>query len=60
MKRPDKTVGFRLSVELLEKIQYIARFECRSTSSVIRLLIREHVEQFEREHGIIEGQQGPG
>ncbi len=53
MKEPTKSFGFRLPAETLEKLRYIASFDCRSASSMIRVLIYDCVEEFEKEHGEI-------
>ena len=53
MKEPFRSFGFRIPENLLRKLKYIARQECRSTGSVLRILIRDHVTHFEKEHGEI-------
>ncbi len=51
MKEPTVNFGFRIPAELLRKLRYIAKQDCRSTSSMIRVLIYDYVEAFEKEHG---------
>lgn len=46
--------GFRIPEELLNKLKYIAEKDCRSTGSMVRILIYDFVEKFEQEHGQIE------
>ena len=53
MKTQKVNFGFRLSEELLKKLRYIAKQDCRSTSSMIRVLIYDYVAAFERKHGKI-------
>ena len=53
MKQPTRNIGLRIPGEVLEKLRYIAREECRSTSSMIRVLVYECVERYEGEHGEI-------
>lgn len=53
MKKPTANFGFRIPAELLQKLRYIAKQDCRSTSSMIRVLIYDYVAAFEREHGKI-------
>ncbi len=57
MKKPMARVGAQVPKEILEKFCYIAARECRSTSGMIRVLVRAYVADFEREHGSI-GQTG--
>ncbi len=53
MRQPTKNIGVRIPVELLNKLRHIAKEDCRSTSSMIRVLIYDYVAAFEREHGKI-------
>jgi len=56
MKKRVKTMknfGVRIPEELLEKLRYVARYECRSASGMLRVLAYSCVEDFEREHGEI-------
>ena len=53
MKEPTKNYGFRAPVELMEKLQYIAAYDCRSRGSMLRVLVYDCVERFEKEHGEI-------
>ncbi len=52
-KREVKTIGIRISKELLEKLRYVATRDCRSVSSAARIAIEDHIQEFEREHGEI-------
>lgn len=53
MKTQKVNFGFRLSEELLKKLRYIAKQDCRSTASMIRVLIADYIRKFEAEHGEI-------
>lgn len=44
----------RLEPDLLKKIRYVAEYNARSTNREIEVLIRKHVNNFEKIHGIIE------
>lgn len=48
---PQFTV--RVNPELLKKFRYIAEYNARSANREAELLIRKHVESFEKEHGEI-------
>lgn len=53
MKDKQINFGFRIPEELLDKLKYIAQYDCRSTGSMVRVLIYDCVEKFEKEHGEI-------
>lgn len=42
-----------MSKELLEKLRYIAAYDCRSVSSTVRIAIKELVAAFEEKNGEI-------
>ena len=42
-----------MSKELLEKLRYIAAYDCRSVSSMVRIAIKELVAAFEEKNGEI-------
>ncbi len=48
---PQFTV--RIGPMLLRKFRYVAEYNARSANREAEMLIRRHVENFEREHGII-------
>ena len=50
-----KSVSIRIEEEMLKKIGYVADFEGRSVNSHILVLIRQNIEQFEKNNGKIEG-----
>lgn len=52
--KQQRNFGFRIPEELLKKLRYIAKYESRSTGGMLRVLVYDHVEQFEREHGEID------
>ncbi|MCI8474283.1 MAG: Arc family DNA-binding protein [Oscillospiraceae bacterium] len=54
MNGPKKTVGIRIPAKSLEKLRLIAKQDSRSVSSMIRVLIYNCVEEFEKEHGTID------
>ena len=49
---PQMTV--RMNRRLLDKLKYVAGYNARSASREVELLIRKHIERFEKEHGPIE------
>lgn len=53
MKKPSRTFSFQIPEALLQKLNYIAAQQCRSTGSILRVLARDCVDRFEREHGEI-------
>lgn len=53
MRERKQTFGFRVPSSLLKKLQYLARLDTRSTGSMLRVLIYDYVEKYEREHGPI-------
>ena len=50
-----KSVSIRIEEEMLDKIGFVADYEGRSVNSHILVLIRENIQQFETEHGAIDG-----
>lgn len=48
-----RRVSISIPKEVLEKFRYIAAYDCRSVSSMIRLTIKERIAEFERENGKI-------
>ena len=48
-KEPKKTYTFQIPEELLERLNRMARWECRSTAGMLRVLIQAKVEEFEQE-----------
>lgn len=53
MKQPVKNLSVRIPVELLNKFRVTAKQDCRSTSSMVRVLIADYIRKFEEEHGEI-------
>lgn len=43
----------RIEPELLIKLRYIAEYNARSANCKVEVLIKNHVKQFEKEHGNI-------
>ena len=54
-----KSVSIRIEQEMLDKLGFVADYEGRSLNSHILVLIRNDIQQFEQEHGEIEGQIRP-
>lgn len=50
-----KSVSIRIEEEMLRKIGYVADYEGRSVNSHILVLIRENIQKFENENGVIDG-----
>ena len=53
MKDRQINFGFRIPEDQLKKLKYIAKYDCRSTGRLIRMLIYSCVKKFEKEHGEI-------
>ena len=54
MKDAKKHIGIRLEDAVLHrKLHYIAKYEGRSANGHILYLIRQDIERFEAEHGVI-------
>ena len=51
-----KSVSIRIEEEMLQKIGYVADYEGRSVNSHILVLIRNNIQNFEKEHGAISGE----
>lgn len=49
-----KSLSIRIDSEMLNKLHVIADYEGRSANSQILILIRDLIENFEREHGEID------
>ncbi|MCM1114540.1 MAG: Arc family DNA-binding protein [Clostridium sp.] len=45
--------SLRVPKELLDKLKYIAEYNARSSNRELEMMIRKHIEQFEKEHGEI-------
>ena len=54
MKEKNKHLGLRIDNELHYKLHYISRYEGRSANGQVIYLIRQYIDRFENEHGIIE------
>lgn len=54
-----KGVTIRFPEEMLDKLSYVADYEGRSVNSHVLVLVRESIEQFEQQHGKIEGDINP-
>lgn len=49
-----KSISFRLEENLLKKFRFAAAYEGRTANSQVRILIRDFVNAYEKEHGKIE------
>lgn len=49
-----KSLSIRIEEDLLNKLHVVADYEGRSANSQILILIRNCVEQYEKQHGKIE------
>ena len=49
-----KSLSIRIDEEMLHKLHIVADYEGRSANSQILILIRQCIEDFEKEHGKIE------
>ena len=50
-----RSVSIRIEEEMLEKLSHVADYECRSVNSHVLVLIRDCIQQFEEQHGPIDG-----
>lgn len=50
-----KSVSIRIEEEMLAKLGYVADYEGRSINSHVLVLIRQSIQEFEQQHGKIEG-----
>ena len=48
-----KAISIRIDSDTLDKLHFVADYEGRSANSQVRILIRDCIEKFEREHGKI-------
>lgn len=50
-----KSVSIRIEEEMLSKLGFVADYEGRSINSHVLVLIRQSIQDFEKQHGKIEG-----
>lgn len=52
---PSKLPQFTIRIDpaMLKKIRYIAEYNARSANREVETLIKQHIENFEKEHGEI-------
>ena len=48
-----KSLSIRIDKEMLDKLHYAADYEARSANGQIIILIRNFIDEFEKEHGEI-------
>ncbi len=54
-----KSVSIRIEEEMLSKLGFVADYEGRSINSHVLVLIRQSIQDFEKQHGKIAGQIAP-
>jgi len=54
MQKKDKHLGIVIDNELHYKLHYISKYEGRSANGQILYLVRQCIEQFEKQNGEIE------
>ena len=54
-----KSVSIRIEEEMLAKLGFVADYEGRSINSHVLVLIRQSIQDFEKQHGIIAGRLSP-
>ncbi len=52
--KDNKHLGIEIDPELHFKLHYISKYEDRSANGQILYLIRRCIQEFEKEHGVIE------
>ena len=55
-KKDIKNVGFRVALDVHDKMRYIAKYEGRSLNGQIYYLMQKCIREFEKEHGPIMAQ----
>lgn len=55
-KKEIKNVGFRVALDVHDKMRYIAKYEGRSLNGQIYYLMQKCIRQFEKDHGPITAQ----
>ena len=55
-KKEIKNVGFRVALDVHDKMRYIAKYEGRSLNGQIYYLMQKCIHQFEKDHGPITAQ----
>lgn len=50
---PTKSLSIRIDQDMLNKLHVVADYEGRSANSQILILIRDCIQNFEKEHGEI-------
>ncbi len=53
MKREQKHLSLRITPELLEKFDYVAKYDDRSMNWLLNSLIKKCISEFEEKHGKI-------
>ena len=52
-KKDIKNVGFRVALDVHDKLRYIAKYEGRSLNGQIYYLMQKCIREFEKENGVI-------
>lgn len=50
----EKKFTIRIDSELLDKFKIVADYNARSANRELEVLIKNHVAEFEKKHGVIE------
>lgn len=50
----NKHLGLVIPEDTLQKLRYVAAYDGRSVNGLLRILIRDHLREFERKNGKIE------
>lgn len=45
--------SMRISSDLLNRLHYIARYEGRTTNKQLEQMVKQHIKEFENQHGAI-------
>lgn len=55
-KKDIKNVGFRMDLDIHDKLFYIAKYEGRTLNGQIQYLVQKCIREFEKENGPISGE----
>ena len=53
MKIEQSKFTLRIDSEVLKKFHYVAEYNARSANRELEMLIKNHISEFEKEHGSI-------
>lgn len=52
-KKQEYVFSLRLPIEHMDKLRIVAKENGRSINKEIEILVKQHLEQYEKEHGVI-------